>query len=88
MSSSVTLIVCCTDLPFLGPYYYLPPIPPPNIAEKISFPCIPPPCNPSSPCSSYISLFSLSLRISYAAVINLNFSGSPPLSGCSFRANL
>ena len=40
------------------------------------------------PSIGYFSAISGSGGVASPFVINLNFSGSPPLSGCSLRANL
>jgi hypothetical protein len=61
--------------------------PPKNMEKMSSGLCIEPSSSPSLPNWSYRRRFSGSDSTSYAIVISLNFSGSPPLSGWFFRAS-
>mmetsp|Transcript_66950 Transcript_66950/g.193876 ORF Transcript_66950/g.193876 Transcript_66950/m.193876 type:complete len:305 (-) Transcript_66950:214-1128(-) len=87
--SRVTFRGCTTSFVFGRRFCPPPRRPPPKNASKMSegSPAAPPSCKPSSPNLSYLARLSASLNTSYARVISLNFSGSPPLSGWCFTAN-
>mmetsp|Transcript_32680 Transcript_32680/g.71921 ORF Transcript_32680/g.71921 Transcript_32680/m.71921 type:complete len:303 (-) Transcript_32680:274-1182(-) len=91
-SSRETFIWCTMSSPLGTPLRPPPPPPPPKNMENTSSadcppPPPPPPSRPSMPCASYVRRLSASHRISAAALISLNFSISPPLSGWFFSAS-